>query len=240
MWWNEHRSWTTHKIEHFYFKCAISTSQMDTLLLQFEKLSTGKLNILSISQIIFHKVRGPVTCWEVVVHHLRPVYSMMDGMLLQTHWGTSYLCLEFFFWDTSCWDSSIKKNRTAIWMQGLHCLWENAAVLSPECLNGGKWWGLLKKRLYHSLFSVVIFCGDLLMGGWGTEGLNVISWGLRLDPKKSNVPAQHNSKENRPGLRSCNIWCVSLVKGFYRWKRYLDFVFISVLKHSTETFTFID
>lgn len=81
----------THKIEHFfYFECAISTLQMDTLFAgyKFEKLSTGKLNILSISQIIFHKVHGPVTCWEVVVHHLRPVYSMMDGMLLQTHWGT--------------------------------------------------------------------------------------------------------------------------------------------------------
>lgn len=54
----------------------------------FEKLSTGKLNTLSISKIIFHKVRGPVTCWEVVVHHLRPVYSLMDDTLLQTHWGT--------------------------------------------------------------------------------------------------------------------------------------------------------
>lgn len=33
----------------------------------------GKLNILSIFQIILHKVRAPVTCWEVVVHHLRAV-----------------------------------------------------------------------------------------------------------------------------------------------------------------------
>lgn len=55
---------------------------------KFEKLSTGKLNRLSISQIIFHEVHGPVTCWEVVVHHLRPVCSMMDGTLSQTHWGT--------------------------------------------------------------------------------------------------------------------------------------------------------
>lgn len=63
---------------------------MDTLFAgyKFEKLSTGKMDILSISQIIFHKVHGPVTCWEVVVHHLRPVHSMMDGMLSQTHWGT--------------------------------------------------------------------------------------------------------------------------------------------------------
>lgn len=44
--------------------------------------AVGKLNILSISQIIFHKVRAPVTCWEVVVHHLRAVNSVMDGIRL--------------------------------------------------------------------------------------------------------------------------------------------------------------
>lgn len=72
---------------YFKFKRTISTLRMDSLFAgyKFEKISSRKMNILSISQIIFHEVRGPVTCWEVVVHHLRPVYSMMDGMLSQTH-----------------------------------------------------------------------------------------------------------------------------------------------------------
>lgn len=69
------------------FKCTISTLQMDTLFAgyKFEKLNTGETEYIEHFQIILHKVRGPVTCWEVVVHHLRPVYSMMDGMLVQTH-----------------------------------------------------------------------------------------------------------------------------------------------------------
>lgn len=69
------------------FKCTISTLQMDTLFAgyKFEKLNTGETEYIEHFQIILHKVRGPVTCWEVVVHHSRPVYSMMDGMLVQTH-----------------------------------------------------------------------------------------------------------------------------------------------------------
>lgn len=80
---------TTLKLS-IYLKCTILTLQSDTWFAaqKFEKRSTGKLNILCISQIIFHKVRAPVTCWEVVVHHLRPAYSVMDGMRLQTLWGT--------------------------------------------------------------------------------------------------------------------------------------------------------
>lgn len=66
-------------IANGYLVCSLKVSK---------KRSAGKLNILSISQIIFHKVHAPVTCWEVVVHHLRPAYSMMDGMRLQTLWGT--------------------------------------------------------------------------------------------------------------------------------------------------------
>lgn len=44
--------------------------------------AVGGLNILSISQIILHKVCAPVTCWEAVVHQLRAVNSVMDDIRL--------------------------------------------------------------------------------------------------------------------------------------------------------------
>lgn len=92
-----------------FWMCYINITN-DTLFAgsKFEKLSTGKLNILSISWIIFHKVCGPVTCWEVVVHHLSAVYSMMDGMLLQTHRALNISVR--VLGDNSCWESSIKTN----------------------------------------------------------------------------------------------------------------------------------
>lgn len=43
---------------------------------------------------------------------------------------------------------------------------KNAAVFADLWRPGwGEWWDLLKERLYHSLFSVVIFWRDLQMGG---------------------------------------------------------------------------
>lgn len=50
--------------------------------------AVGRLNIWSISQIILHKVRAPVTCWEAVVHHSRAVNGVMDGIRLETLSGT--------------------------------------------------------------------------------------------------------------------------------------------------------
>lgn len=66
-------------------------------------------------KIIFHKVRAPVTCWEVVVHHLRPACSMMDGVRLQTLWGhLIFLSSPFYLFlflqvssGASYWDSAI-------------------------------------------------------------------------------------------------------------------------------------
>lgn len=44
--------------------------------------AVGGLNISSISQIILHKVRAPVTCREAVVHHSRAVNGVMDDIRL--------------------------------------------------------------------------------------------------------------------------------------------------------------
>lgn len=56
--------------------------------LRFEKPSRVGNEYIEHFQIIFQQVCGLVTCWEVVVHHLRPVFGVMDGVLSQTHRGT--------------------------------------------------------------------------------------------------------------------------------------------------------
>lgn len=68
-------------------------------LTSFVKRSSGESEyILSISQIIFHKVRAPVTCWEVVVHHRRAANSVMDGVGSETLlWHFIFLSRVFLF-----------------------------------------------------------------------------------------------------------------------------------------------
>lgn len=68
---------------------------MDALfaVYKFQKAKQwGQVNILSISQIIFHKGRAPVTFWEVVVHHLGGS-EWRDGWhpLVDTLWHLIFL-----------------------------------------------------------------------------------------------------------------------------------------------------
>lgn len=45
---------------------------------------------------IFRKVHGPVTCREAVVHHLRAVHGVMDGVLSHTLGHLIFLSKVFF------------------------------------------------------------------------------------------------------------------------------------------------